>query len=103
MAQCSSWTTKITSSHVFGRNLGGIRLSSLLDPRNVREVLGAHDADGWKEAIDKEMTTMRYRDIYKLVLRVKGLRTFELGWVLHRKVKNTVFDKNKAIVVAKGN
>ena len=53
--------------------------------------------------MDKEMVTLKYHDIYKVVLKVKGVRTFELGWVLHQKFKNTVFDKNKARVVAKGN
>ena len=47
---------------------GGTQLSSLADPRNVREVTGAHDADGWKETMDKEMATLNYHDIYKLVL-----------------------------------
>ena len=61
----------------------------------MREVIVAQDAEGW-EAMDKEMATLNYHDIYKPVLRVKGLRTFELGWVVHRKIKNTVFDRKKA-------
>ena len=83
--------------------LCGIQLSSLPDSRNVREGRVAHDAEGWEEAMDKEMETLNYHDIYKLVLQTKSLRTFELGWVLDRKFKNMVFDKNKARVVTKAN
>jgi len=42
-------------------------------------------------------------DIYDLVPRTAGMRTLRLGWVLHRKFKNGVFEKNKARLVARGN
>jgi hypothetical protein len=54
---------------------GGVRLSELPDPRNVREAMTAHDADGWKEAMNKEMENLKSHDVYELVPRVKGLRT----------------------------
>jgi hypothetical protein len=82
---------------------GGIHLSELPDPRNVREAMVTHDADGWKEAMNKEMENLKSHDVYELVPHVKGLRTLKLGWVLHRKFKNGVFDKNKARLVARGN
>jgi hypothetical protein len=37
---------------------------------------------------------------YVLIPRAHGMR---LGWVLHRKFKNSSFDKNKARLVARGN
>ena len=55
--------------------------------------MAAHNADGWKEEMDKEMATLRSHDICEPVSRVKGLRTLILDWVLHRKFKNIVFDK----------
>jgi hypothetical protein len=64
--------------------------------------MAAHDADGWKEAMNKEMATLKLHDVYELVPRVRGLRTLKLGWVVHRKFKNGVFDKNKVRLVARG-
>ena len=46
----------------------------------MREVNGAHDADGWKEAMAKEMETLKYHDVYETVPRVKGVRTLKLDW-----------------------
>jgi hypothetical protein len=63
----------------------------------------APDADGWRDAMRKEMDNLRSHDVYELVLRVPGMRTLRLGWVLHRKFRNGVFDKNKARLVARGN
>ena len=76
---------------------GGIQLSRLPDPRNVREAMAAHDADGWKAAMTKEMTNLKSHDVYDLVLRTPGIRTLRLGF------KNGVFEKNKARLVARGN
>jgi len=81
----------------------GILLSRLPDPRSVREAMAAPDAEGWKDAMDREMENLRSHDVYDLVPRAPGLRTLRLGWVLHRKFKNGVFEKNKARVVARGN
>ena len=71
---------------------------SLPDPRNVREAMAAHDAGGWKEAVDKNMANLKSYDVHELVPRVKGLRTpiphTRLG--LRRKIKNGIFVKNKA-------
>ena len=77
----------------------GIQLSSLPGPRNVREVMGAHDADGRMEAMVKEMAALKYYDVYETIPRVKVVRNLKLG----RKIKNGVFDKNKARVVTQGN
>ena len=41
----------------------GIQISSLPDPRNMREVMVAHDADGWNGAMDKEMATLKSHDV----------------------------------------
>jgi hypothetical protein len=65
--------------------------------------MAAQDADGWKEAMNKEMANPKPHDVYELVPSVRGLRTLKLGWMLHRKFKNGVFDKNKARLVARGN
>ena len=82
---------------------GGIQLSQLPDPRNVREAMAAPDADGWREAMDREMENLRSHDIYELLQRALGMRTLHLRWVLHRKFKNGSFNKNKAYIVARGN
>ena len=74
---------------------GGIQLSRLPDPRNVREAMAAPDAEGWRYAMDKEMKNPRDHDVYELVPRASGIRTLRLGWVLHRKFKNGIFGKNK--------
>ena len=42
---------------------GGIQLSSLPGSRNIQEVMVAHDANGWKGAMDKEMATLRSHDV----------------------------------------
>jgi len=73
-----------------------IQLSQLPDPRNMREVMAATDADGWRDAISKEMANLKSHDVYELVPCVPGMRTLRLGWVLHRKFKNGVFEKDKA-------
>jgi hypothetical protein len=46
------------------------------------------DADGWKDAMDREMDNLRLRDVYDLMPRVPGIRTLRLGWVLHRRFRN---------------
>jgi len=58
---------------------GGIQLSQLPDPRNVREAMAAPDADCWKEAMDKEMSNLKSHDVYELVPRTKGMHTLRLG------------------------
>ena len=81
----------------------GIQLAQLPDPRNVREAMAAPDADQWKDAMGKEMANLKAHDVYELVPRTPRMRTLRLGWVLHRKFKNGVFEKNKARLVARGN
>ena len=53
--------------------------------------------------MDCEMENLRSHDVFDLVPRASGMRTLRLGWVLHRKFKNRLFDKNKARIVARGN
>jgi hypothetical protein len=80
-----------------------ILLSKLDDPCSVREAMKAPDADGWRDAMRKEMDNLQSHDVYELVPHVPGMRTLCLGWVLHHKFRNSVFDKNKACLVARGN
>ena len=82
---------------------GGIQLSQLPDPRSVREAMAAPDAEGWRDAMDREMENLKSHDVYELVLRASSMRTLPLGWVLHRKFRNGVFEKNKGRLVARGN
>ena len=82
---------------------GGIQLSQLPDPRSVREAMAAPDAEGWRDAMDREVQNLQSHDVYELVPRMSGMRTLRLGWVLHRKFKNGVFDKNKGRLVARVN
>jgi len=82
---------------------GGIQLSQLPDPRSMRKAMASPHADGWKDAMDHEMANLKSHDIYKLVPHMPGMRTLRLGWVLHQKFKNVVFEKNKGRLVARGN
>jgi hypothetical protein len=54
------------------------------------------------EAMDKEMTNPESHNVYELVPRASGTRTLRLGWV-HQKFKNSIFEKNKAMLVVRGN
>ena len=62
---------------------GSIQLSSLPDPRSVHEAMAAPDADGWKDAMDREMENLHTHDVYEMVPHVPGMCTLHLGWVLH--------------------
>ena len=89
---------------VFSAGLpGGIQLSSLPDPRSVHKAMAAPDADGWKDAMDREMENLCTHDVYEMVPRVPGMHTLRPGWVLHQKFKNGIFEKNKARLVTHGN
>ena len=83
--------------------LGGIQLLQLPDPRDVCEAMAAPDADGWKEEMDQGIANLRSHNVYELVPRVRGMRTLHLGWILHRKFKKGVFEKNQGRLVARGN
>jgi hypothetical protein len=65
--------------------------------------MAAPDADKWKDVMGREIANLKAHDVYELVPRKPGMRTLRLGWVLHRKFKNGVFEKNKARLVARGN
>ena len=65
---------------VFSANLlGGIQLSQLPNLRSVREAMAAPDAEGWRDAMDREMKNINPHDVYALVPRASGMRTFRLG------------------------
>ena len=53
--------------------------------------------------MDREMQNLKSHDVYELMPRTSGMRTLRLGWVLHRKFKNGVFDKIKGRLVTRGN
>ena len=92
------------TSYAFSADLsGGIQWSQLPDPRSIRETMAAPDAEGWRDAMDQEMQSPKSHGVYEFVPRTSGMRTLRLGWVLHRKFKNRVFDKNKGRLVARGN
>ena len=74
----------------------GIQLAQLPNPQNVCEAMVAPDADEWVVAMGKEMANLKAHNIYELVPHKPRMRTLQLGWVLHRKFKNSVFEKNKA-------
>ena len=48
--------------------------------------------------MDREMENLKSYDVYELVLR-----TFKLGWVLHRKFRIGLFERNKGRLVARSN
>ena len=64
--------------------------------------MAAPDADEWKEAMDGEMENFKSHDVYALVPRMNGMRTLKLGWVLHRKFKIDLFERNKGRLVTRG-
>jgi len=79
---------------------GGIQLSQLPNPCSTRDPTASPDADGWKGAMDQEMANLKSHDVYELVPRMNAMRTLKLGWVLHGKFKNGVFEKNKGRFVS---
>jgi hypothetical protein len=82
---------------------GRIQLMNLPDPWSMCKAMAAPDADGWQEAMDREMENLRSHDVYELVPQTPSMHTLRLSWVLHQKFKNGTFDKNKACIVAHGN
>ena len=108
--RCSSWTKQWTLQSLFRPDYLVV-FSSLDSPTPVmcakpwylKSEEAAHDADGWKAAMTKEVTNLKSHNVYDLVPRTPGIHTLRLGWVLHRKFKNGVFEKNKARLVARGN
>jgi Reverse transcriptase (RNA-dependent DNA polymerase) len=69
----------------------------------VGEAMAAPDADGWKDAMDREIENLKAHDVYELVPHTSSMRTLKLGWVLHRKFKNGGFERDKGRLVARGN
>ena len=51
----------------------------------------------------RKMEHLKSYDVYELVPRTNGMRTLKLRWVLHRKFKIDLFERNKGILVARGN
>ena len=50
-----------------------------------------------------EMENLKSHHVYELVPRTNGMYTLELGWVLRRKFKIGLFERNKGKLVARGN
>ena len=69
----------------------------------MREAMAAPNADQWTDTMGKEMANLKAHDVYELVPHTPGMHTLQLGWVLHCKFKNSIFEKNKARLVARGN
>ena len=82
---------------------GGIELSQMPGPHSVREAMAASDAAGWVDVMDCEMDNLHTHNVYELVPHTSGMRAIRLSWVLHRKFKNSAFDKHKVRLVARGN
>lgn len=82
---------------------GGIWLSDLPDPLSIHEALASPDANTGRAVMDHEMQNLRSHNVYQLVPQHPGMHTLHLGWVLHWKFQNSVFDKHKAWLVARGN
>ena len=53
--------------------------------------------------MDREMENLKSHDVYELVPRTNDIRTLKLAWVLHRKFKIGLFERNKGRLVARGN
>src|SRR5258706_652941 len=83
--------------------LGGIQLLRMPDPRSVQEAMASPDAEGWCDAMDREMENIRLHNMYELVPHACDTQSIHLRWVLHCKFKNGTFDRNKARLVARGN
>ena len=50
-----------------------------------------------------EMENHKSHDVYELVPRTNDMHTLKLGWVLYRKFKIGLFERNKGRLVARGN
>ncbi|MFY7870237.1 MAG: reverse transcriptase domain-containing protein, partial [Exiguobacterium sp.] len=73
------------------------------DPQSYEEALNSPYANGWKEAIDKEMKSLIKHLVFVLVERPVGVNVVKAKWVFKTKLKsNGLIDKLKARVVAKG-
>ena len=73
----------------------GIQLSQLPDPCSVCKAMAAPDAEGWKDAMDREMKILKSHDVYELVPHASSMQTLPFSWVLHRKFRNGIFEKNE--------
>ena len=49
------------------------------------------------------MENLKSHSVYQLIPHRPSMRTLRLGWVLHRKFQNGVFNKHKARLVTRGN
>jgi len=45
----------------------------------VREAMAASDADGWVDAMDREMENLRSHDVYEVVPRTPGMAHHPVG------------------------
>ena len=61
------------------------------------------DADGWKDAMDREMQNLKSHVVYELLPCTSSVPMLSLGWVLDWKSRSGIFEKNKGQIVARGN
>lgn len=72
------------------------------DPLTVRQALNSADADQWREAMDKELASLRRHGTYSFVQR-PNQRVCTCKWVFRRKLRaDGTIEKFKARLVARG-
>jgi transposase InsO family protein len=73
------------------------------DPLTYEEAMSRPDADKWKEAINKELQSLKLHNTYLLTVLPKHAHAIGCKWVLKTKYKSDgKIDKYKARLVAKG-
>ena len=72
-------------------------------PGNYGEALQGPEGQGWKEAFDAEVKSLKDNKVYSVVDRPVGKRVVKAKWVMRRKLlPGGKLDKLKARIVAKG-
>ena len=73
------------------------------EPTTVEEALSGPEKDKWKEAMKKEMDSLRANDVYDIVKLPQHRKTVGCKWIFKRKVRaDGSIERYKARLVAQG-
>ena len=73
------------------------------EPVTVKEAMSSSEREKWKDAMDKEIRSIKANEVWELVELPKGKKTIGCKWVYKRKVGiDESVEKYKARLVAKG-
>ncbi|GMF38710.1 unnamed protein product [Phytophthora fragariaefolia] len=78
-------------------------ISELNDPLTLQEAMSRPDAEQWRQAINRELNSVRRNGTYEEVFAPAYVRPVQTKWVFRRKtLADGSLDKYKARLVAKG-